>query len=133
MQLARQAGVIPIRQGKICLVTSRSGKRWIIPKGCMEPGKNTGEIALQEAWEEAGLVGLLSQEPIGTYVYEKDSTMCHVILFILEVTAELDNYPENGIRQRSWFQCDQALQLLEDKGLRDILIALGSKNIIRLS
>ena len=123
MQLVRQAGVIPTRQGKICLVTSRSGKRWVVPKGCIEPGKNAGEIALQEAWEEAGLVGLLSQEPIGTYVYEKDGTICHVILFLLEVTAELDNYPEKGIRQRSWIGFDQALLSLEDSGLRDIIRA----------
>src|SRR5271163_738098 len=92
--LLRQAAAIPIRNGQVCLVASRSGKRWVVPKGCMEPGKTTGEIALQEAWEEAGLVGLLEHEPIGSYVYEKDGFTCHVIVFLLRVTDAVDVYPE---------------------------------------
>jgi len=61
----RQAAAIPIRSGQICLVTSSSGKRWVIPKGMIEPGTTAGQIALQEAWEEAGLVGVLRPEPVG--------------------------------------------------------------------
>ena len=60
-----------MRAGQVCLVTSSSGKRWVVPKGCMEPGKTAGELALQEAWEEAGLVGVLQPEPVGSYLYEK--------------------------------------------------------------
>src|SRR5262245_41164227 len=70
--LLRQAAVIPVRDGQVCLVSSRSGKRWVVPKGCMEPGKTAGEVALLEAWEEAGLLGRLAPEPVGSYVYEKD-------------------------------------------------------------
>ena len=47
----RQAAAIPVKDGQVCLVTSRSGKRWVIPKGCLEPGKTAGEIieaALQD-------------------------------------------------------------------------------------
>ena len=68
----RQAAAIPMKADKVCLVTSTSGKRWVVPKGNMELGKTAGEVALQEAWEEAGLLGLLQPEPIGSYVYEKD-------------------------------------------------------------
>jgi hypothetical protein len=42
-----QAGVIAVRSGKICLVTSSNGKRWVIPKGVIEPGQTAGETALQ--------------------------------------------------------------------------------------
>src|SRR5262245_1611763 len=82
----RQAAAIPVRNGQICLVTSRSGKRWVIPKGCIEPGKTAGEIALQEAWEEAGLSGILQREPIGSYLYEKLDLTHHVIVFLMYVT-----------------------------------------------
>ena len=44
----RQAGVIAVSDGRICVLSSRSGKRWVVPKGCLEPGKTAAEIALQE-------------------------------------------------------------------------------------
>lgn len=122
--LIRQAGTIPLKNGQVCLVTSRSGKRWVVPKGCMEPGKSAAEVALQEAWEEAGLVGLLQQEPIGSYFYEKDGGLCHVILFLMNVTDTSENYPEAGMRQRIWMSPSQALTRVEDSGLRDILRTL---------
>ncbi len=65
----RQAAVIAIREGRICMVLSSGGKRWVVPKGCIEPGQTAGETALEEAWEEAGLVGVLGPEPIGSYLY----------------------------------------------------------------
>src|SRR6476620_2968172 len=67
----RQAAVGPVRDGRVCLVTSSSGRRWVVPKGQIDPGHTPGEAALIEAWEEAGLVGALDPEPIGTYAYEK--------------------------------------------------------------
>ena len=105
--LIRQAAVIPLRNGQVCLVSSRSGKRWVVPKGCMEPGKTTGEIALQEAWEEAGLVGLLQHEPIGSYVYEKDGFTCHVIVFLLMVTDAVERVPRSE-RARAHLAVDPA-------------------------
>ena len=67
----RQAAALPLRRGRVCLITSRNGKRWVIPKGWIEPGQTAGETALQEAWEEAGLAGAIEGEPIGSYLYEK--------------------------------------------------------------
>jgi 8-oxo-dGTP pyrophosphatase MutT (NUDIX family) len=117
----RQSGVIAVRNGQVCLVSSRNGKRWVVPKGCIEPGKSAGEIALQEAWEEAGLVGLLQGEPLGSYVYEKDGFVCHVILFAMNVTGVVDAYPEAGMRQRIWLAPAVAHTRVEDAGLGDIL------------
>ena len=117
----RQAGVVAVRNGQVCLVSSRNGKRWVVPKGCIEPGKSAGEIALQEAWEEAGLVGLLQGEPLGSYVYEKDGFVCHVILFAMNVTGVVDSYPEAGMRQRIWLAPALAHTRVEDAGLGDIL------------
>ena len=120
--LIRQAAAIPLRNGQVCLVSSRGGKRWVVPKGCMEPGKTAAEIALQEAWEEAGLVGLLQHEPIGSYVYEKDGLTCHVIVFLLMVTDAVDVYPEVAVRQRVWLSLAQALtRAVDDNGLRELI------------
>jgi 8-oxo-dGTP pyrophosphatase MutT (NUDIX family) len=126
--LLRQAAAIPIRAGQVCLVSSRSGKRWVIPKGCLEPGKTAGEIALQESWEEAGLTGVLSAEPVGSYIYEKAGLTCHVVVFLLQVSQVVDDFPEREVRERVWVNFGQLLQRIDDPGLRDILrVVIGHK------
>jgi 8-oxo-dGTP pyrophosphatase MutT (NUDIX family) len=117
----RQAAAIPLKAGQLCLVTSSSGKRWVIPKGVMEPGKTAGEIALQEAWEEAGLAGSLLPEPVGSYLYQKWGRTCHVIVFLMRVTGAAEDWPERALRRRCWLPPDQALARLDDAGLREII------------
>ncbi len=116
-----QAAAIPVKEGRICLVTSSSGKRWVIPKGLIDPGKTAGEIALQEAWEEAGLVGVLQQEPVGSYLYDKYGGTCHVTVFCMQVTEAAEQWPERSQRQRCWLSPAQALTRIEERGLRDLL------------
>jgi 8-oxo-dGTP pyrophosphatase MutT (NUDIX family) len=117
----QQAAAIPLQRGQVCLVTSTGGKRWVIPKGCMEPGKTAGEVALQEAWEEAGLVGALEPEPVGSYLYEKYGNLYHVIVFLMHVTEAAEDWPERTMRQRCWLSPTQALVRVEDRGLRELL------------
>jgi 8-oxo-dGTP pyrophosphatase MutT (NUDIX family) len=120
----RQSAAIPIRGGQICLVTSSSGKRWVVPKGMIEPGTTAGQIALQEAWEEAGLVGVLHPEPVGSYLYEKWGGTHYVTVFVMEVTDEAAVWPEYQIRQREWLSSPEALERLGDEGLRVIIRAV---------
>jgi len=123
-----QAGAIPLRAGKICLITSSNGKRWVIPKGVIEPGQSPGETALQEAWEEAGLVGVLRPEPAGSFLYEKWCGTCHVTVFFMEVSEVAADWPERRLRQREWVSLAGALERLDDAGLCDILrLTLGKK------
>src|SRR5438094_4482146 len=110
----RQAGTIPVRGGAVCLVTSSNGKRWVIPKGIIDPGHTAGEAALQEAWEEAGLAGVLSREPVGSYLYEKWGRTCHVTVFLMDVTEIRDEWPERSMRQRVWVSVAEALKRLEE-------------------
>jgi 8-oxo-dGTP pyrophosphatase MutT (NUDIX family) len=117
----RQAGVVAIHGERICVVSSRGGKRWVVPKGCLEPGKTAAEVALQEAWEEAGLVGVLQPEPVGTYLYEKSGFTCHVTVFLMIVTEAADRWPEYAFRERCWLSLAQALLRIEDAGLRSLI------------
>jgi 8-oxo-dGTP pyrophosphatase MutT (NUDIX family) len=117
----RQAAAIPLQAGQLCLVTSSSGKRWVIPKGVLEPGKSAGEIALQEAWEEAGLVGRLLPEPVGSYLYKKWGRTCHVTVFLMHVTDAADEWPERALRQRCWLPPTEALARLDEAGLREVI------------
>jgi 8-oxo-dGTP pyrophosphatase MutT (NUDIX family) len=120
-QAVRQAAAIPFKGDQLCLVTSRSGKRWVVPKGTMEPGKTSGEIALQEAWEEAGLTGVLHREPVGTYLYEKLGSTHHVVVYVMRVTEVAGTWPEDSFRQREWLSIAEALERIEDEGLREIV------------
>ena len=117
----RQAAAIPIKADKICLVTSSSGRRWVVPKGMIDPGMNASETALQEAWEEAGLVGVLDPGPVGSYVYDKWGSTCHVTVFIMRVTEAADDWPERDMRERCWLSIKQALGRIEDQGLREVV------------
>ena len=117
----RQAGVLAISGEHICVVSSRGGKRWVVPKGCLEPGKTAAEVALQEAWEEAGLAGVLQPEPVGTYLYEKTGFTCHVTVFLMNVTDSAGDWPEKSFRQRCWLTITQALERIDDPGLRELI------------
>ena len=116
-----QAAAIPVYDGQVCLVTSSSGRRWVMPKGLIEPGQTAGETALQEAWEEAGLAGVLHTEPVGSYLYEKYGGMCHVTVFLMQVNDEADDWPERLSRQRVWLPVDEAADRIREPGLREIL------------
>jgi len=87
----------------------------------MEPGKTAAEIALQEAWEEAGLVGVLQPDPVGSYFYEKAGFTCHVTVFLMNVTDMAGDWPENHFRQRCWLNVSQALARIDDAGLRELI------------
>ena len=126
-QYIRQAAAVPVRDGEVCLVTSSNGKRWVIPKGVIDPGHTAGECALLEAWEEAGLVGVLSRQPVGSYRYEKWGGTCHVTVFRMEVTDAADDWPERGARQRQWVAFADAPGWIEDRGLRELVRAAVGK------
>jgi 8-oxo-dGTP pyrophosphatase MutT (NUDIX family) len=117
----RQAAAIPVREDRVCLVTSSSGRRWVVPKGQIDPGHTAGEAALVEAWEEAGLVGALDAEPLGTYAYEKLGRELHVLVYRMVVTEVRDEWPEKNLRTRAWVTLDEACDRIEEPGLRDLL------------
>lgn len=117
----RQAAAIPVKDGRVCLVTSSSGRRWVVPKGQIDPGHTAGEAALVEAWEEAGLVGVLDPEPLGTYAYEKYGRELLVCVFKMIVTEVRDEWPERQLRARAWVTPDEAINRIEEAGLRDLM------------
>jgi 8-oxo-dGTP pyrophosphatase MutT (NUDIX family) len=123
-QWVLQAAAVPVYDGQVCLVTSSSGRRWVVPKGLIDPGQTAGETALQEAWEEAGLAGVLHDEPVGSYLYDKYGGLCHVTVFLMQVTEEADDWPERAARQRVWMPFEDALDRVREPGLREILEAV---------
>jgi 8-oxo-dGTP pyrophosphatase MutT (NUDIX family) len=92
-----------------------------VPKGCLEPGKTAGDIALQEAWEEAGLVGELAEQPLGFYSYEKAGNRYRVKVFLMHVEEVKNDWPEKDRRSRCWVSPVRALERIQELGLRNLI------------
>jgi 8-oxo-dGTP pyrophosphatase MutT (NUDIX family) len=116
-----QAAAIPVRAGRVCLVTSRRGKGLVVPKGRLESGRSAKQMALQEAWEEAGLIGMLRPRALGSYRYEKAGTCFEVVIFLMDVIAVAENWPECRRRSRHWLVPADAAESVRERGLRKLL------------
>jgi 8-oxo-dGTP pyrophosphatase MutT (NUDIX family) len=108
------------------LVTSRETKRWILPKGWVKSGRPLHETAAEEAREEAGLIGRIGHEPIGRYTYRKRlhllaSMMCVVDVFPMEVSEQLQTWPEKAQRRVAFFPPVEAAGLVQEPELADLL------------
>jgi 8-oxo-dGTP pyrophosphatase MutT (NUDIX family) len=110
--------------GQVCMVTSSSGRRWVVPKGMIDPGATAGESALNEAWEEAGLVGILAPEPSGSYLYEKYGRTHHVVVFLMHVKEMASDWPERDVRKREWVDPMEAVERTEEIGLRELIASV---------
>ena len=121
----RQSAALPYRwrEGslEVLLVTSRKGKHWILPKGIVEFGLTSPESAAKEAEEEAGVVGEISSQPLGSYRHKKWGGTCHVEVFPLRVQAELDDWLESGMRRRQWQSPPAAMLQVDNEGLRAVI------------
>lgn len=120
----RQAAAIPIRDGLVCMVTSRSGRRWVIPKGRIEVRQTAADAAATEAWEEAGVLGTLSADPVGTFGYEKDGREHQAVVFVLSVDEVREQWPEQFERRREWVTPEEAVTRIEEPELRKVVNAV---------
>lgn len=129
----RQAAALPYvwtpHGVEVALITSKGGKRWIIPKGWPEKQLSLRETAALEALEEAGIEGILAGEPAGSFVYEKKrkgySVPCRVFVFpLLACTQQLD-WKEREKRKVKWYPIAAAAERAEDQGLAWLLAGLA--------
>jgi phosphohistidine phosphatase len=112
-----QSGVVPYRivdgRVKVLVVTSSSGRHWVMPKGIAEPGISLQESALHEANEEAGVDGILEQEQLGVYQYDKWGSQCTVTVYPLLVLKETpEAQREEKHRERRWVSPIEAMEIL---------------------
>jgi len=125
----RQSAVIPYRVEKdkteVLIISSSTDKHWLIPKGIHEPGLSAQESASNEAYEEAGVTGQISEAEIGCYKYEKWEGVCAVSVFIMRVSSMLneDQWKESQ-RERRWVAVQEAVKLIHNNDLANIIATL---------
>lgn len=112
---------------EILLITSRDTGRWVIPKGWPMKGKPAHEAAATEAFEEAGIKGVVHPEPVGRYTYLKqldngDVAPTIVDVFQVEVLASAKSFKERGQRILRWFTPDEAARKVREIELKSLII-----------
>jgi 8-oxo-dGTP pyrophosphatase MutT (NUDIX family) len=121
----KQAAALPFRYSndvlQIMLITSRKSKKWILPKGLLEEKLTNYELAMKEAYEEAGIAGQISNKSLGVYQYEKWGGICKVSVFPFLVERILDQWPEDNFRNRKWFNSNEAIKAIDNRELKDII------------
>jgi 8-oxo-dGTP pyrophosphatase MutT (NUDIX family) len=124
-----QSGVIPYRVQdgliQVLLITSVKRKRWIIPKGMVEPGLSAAESAAKEAWEEAGVTGTTSKLPLDHYTYKKWGGAYWVDVFLLRVETIYEDWPEARFRTRRWLSQEKAAKKVAEIPLKQIIAQLA--------
>lgn len=109
----------------VWLATTRNGRQWIIPKGNVDSGRRPQDAAAQEAFEEAGLVGTIGQECIGTFVHHKQkpegAILTEVDVYRLNVSRQLSDWPEKDEREILRCSVSSALTLISIPSLAQLI------------
>lgn len=128
----RQVAALPWRRGmhglEVLLITSRETRRWVTPKGGRMAGRSDAWSAAREALEEAGVEGVVTEAPIGTFRYPKvlkrrAPRWCVVALHALEVRVEHATWREQAERERVWMSVEQAAESVGEADLAEIIRA----------
>lgn len=130
----RQVAVIPYRistsgELQVMLITSRSTRRFIVPKGWPEKNRSDRKTAALEALEEAGAAGKIHKRPIGRYRYWKrfrsGFVPVVVTVHLLSVETLHDDWKEARARRRAWLAPADAATLVDEPQLVTLLNGLA--------
>ena len=127
-----QSSVIPYRvddgQLQLLVIRSSQDKHWVVPKGIADPGHSLQDSARKEAWEEAGVEGEVHDEALGSYSYAKWGSTCTVTVYPMAVTRQLpEEVWEERHRGRMWVSPKKAVELLRQRELRPLIVALEKR------
>jgi 8-oxo-dGTP pyrophosphatase MutT (NUDIX family) len=125
----RQSGAIPYAMVELTpvflLVTSRRTGRWIFPKGGLAKGMEPWESAKKEAYDEAGVEGVVDTVPVGSYRSWKTRGMrrfaIEVAMYPLRVERQVEKWRETDERHRHWVTLPEVTRLIADKRLADFV------------
>lgn len=129
-----QSSVVPYRindnQIEVMITRSSQKKHWVVPKGIADPGYTLQESACKEALEEAGVIGKVTEDALGTYTVPKWGATCTVTVYPMLVQRQLpDDEWEESHRGREWVSPEEATALLKQAELGPMIRALEKRLI----
>ena len=112
----RQAAVIPVRTrdegSEVALVTTLGGKRWVVPKGSLNKGRNAARSGDPRNRGGSGAPRRSGSPEAGRYEFTRDDELYSVDVYLMHVTIVLDYWMEAKVRQRRWMTIDAAATLV---------------------
>ncbi len=117
-----------VRNGKteVLLVTTKTTRRWILPKGWPIQKFRAHRTAEIEAFEEAGVTGKVHEIPFASFQSHKGAAAglklkTEVLVYLIDAEADAQDFPESGKRKVRWVSIDEAIKLTDEPGLIDVL------------
>jgi 8-oxo-dGTP pyrophosphatase MutT (NUDIX family) len=128
-----RSAALPFRRNshgniEFLLITSSRRRRWIIPKGKVARESAPNLSAAREAFEEAGVIGIIGAEPI-----IRRGRPCAIATYPLLVAQQLEVWPEMQRRERRWVSLTEAVELLADDTIRDLIVEFATAPDTKLS
>lgn len=113
---------------EVLMINSTSGPNLLFPKGGWENDETVEQAAIREAVEEAGVRGDLLHF-LGYYCFKSKTLqdefcpegLCKAAMFVLLVKEELQFWPEQSTRQRSWLSIPEAMDRCRHQWMRKAL------------
>lgn len=118
------------------MVSNKHGDGMIFPKGGWETDETAEEAAARETMEEAGVRGDLqflgefsfSSRKKGLLQGQKSpQALCIAQVFVMHVKEEMEEWPEQATRHRTWCQPREAVMRCKHEWMRDALSRWGGK------
>ncbi|KAE9459736.1 hypothetical protein C3L33_08392, partial [Rhododendron williamsianum] len=119
---------------EVLMINTPSGPGLLFPKGGWENDETVEEAAVREAIEEAGVRGEL-MDFLGDYDFRSKTHqdefspegLCRASMFALLVKEELESWPEQSTRSRTWLTIPEAAESCRHAWMREALLQGFSK------
>lgn len=133
----------PYKRLRVLMISTPNRHDLVFPKGGWEDDEDIKDAACREALEEAGVKGILSDQPLGIWEFRSKSREkngckagvggCRGHMYAMKVTQELESWPEQAIYIRKWLTVEEAFEVCRydwmREALRRLMIHLSKVNI----
>lgn len=114
---------------EVLMITSPNRNDLVFPKGGWDNDETMDQAACREALEEAGVRGIVHDTLLGAWEFKSKSKQdlkgqegaCKGYIFALEVTEELEFWPEQSSHDRKWLNVWEAWKLCRYDWMREAL------------
>ncbi|KAK2386384.1 Nudix hydrolase 18, mitochondrial [Trifolium repens] len=113
---------------EVLVISSQKGKGMLFPKGGWELDESQKEAALRETIEEAGVRGIVEGK-LGKWSFKSKTydTLYDGYMFPLLVQEQLEFWPEQNLRQRTWMSIKEARDVCQHWWMKEALDRLVNR------